>query len=219
MNNSILKFFKWVGIIILGAFVVIVIIRIPVVMNKKATEEAVAKIHATKLTLDDVEGKDLVALSSEGHEKTGAPDYNATVAGIDANGNGIRDDVEQAIFNAYPQSLSSDGAGANNARTRAVLLQYALALQMEMTQTIVNTETVTAVIENKDRALNCIWSISSRADMKKFIEETDKNEKFVEKLQINNDSRKKYQEDFYKYLGSYSSPNNGCDLDLSKLPN
>ena len=40
-----------------------------------------------------------------------------TIAGIDANKNGIRGDMELAIFKQYPDS----------AKTRAVLLQYALA--------------------------------------------------------------------------------------------
>ena len=54
---------------------------------------------------------------------------DATVQGVDANQNGIRDDVELAVFKEYP----------NSAKTRAVLLQYALALQMEVIQPMVNT--------------------------------------------------------------------------------
>ncbi len=45
---------------------------------------------------------------------------DATVAGIDNNGNGIRDDVELAIFAKYP----------NSAKIRAAELQYAMALQL-----------------------------------------------------------------------------------------
>ena len=62
--------------------------------NLDKTNEQVAKIHNTKLTMDDVTGKNL------------PPDPGAeadkTIAGIDANKNGIRDDVELAIFKEYP---------------------------------------------------------------------------------------------------------------------
>ena len=73
--------------------------------NLDKTNEQVVKIHNTKLMMDDVIGKNL------------PPDPGAeadkTVQGIDANKNGIRDDVELAIFKAYPDS----------AKTRAVMLQ------------------------------------------------------------------------------------------------
>ena len=103
----------WFFIVILVAFAILVIVRMFHFYNLKKTVAEVEKIHATKLTVDDVMGKSL------------PPDPGAeadkTVAGIDANKNGIRDDVELAIFKEYP----------NSAKTRAVLLQYALALQME----------------------------------------------------------------------------------------
>lgn len=183
----------------LGLFILAEIIRWPFRLKEEKTAEQVVKIHATKLQLNDVLGKNL------------PPDPGAeadkTVAGIDANKNGIRDDVELAIFKEYP----------NSAKTRAVLLQYALVLQMQMTLPIVNKETVTATVEDRSKALNCVWSISSRADMKKFITETDKNENFVESRQINTKQRKKYRENFYEYLGSYSGSHEGCDLDLTTL--
>ena len=122
-----------------GAFAILVVVRMFHFYNLKKTNEQVAKIHATKLTMDDVIGKSL------------PPDPGAeadkTVAGIDANQNGIRDDVELAIFKEYP----------NSAKTRAVLLQYALALQMEVIQPIVNTETVTEVVGGEQsRADICV---------------------------------------------------------------
>ncbi len=195
------KILKWAGLVILGAYILLVIYRMFVLQGEKSTNEQVAKIHATKLSLDDVMGKNLPPAPTN-------PD--ATVQGVDANKNGIRDDVELAIFKEYPDS----------AKTRAVLLQYALVLQMQMTLPIVNKKTVTATVEDGDRAVHCIWSISSRSDMKRFDEETTKNEDFVKKLQINTAQRDKYQSDIYKNLGSYTSPGaDGCDLSLSSLPN
>ena len=137
VGNVIKKVIVW-GILL---FMLAMLLRLPFYLQNKKTAEQVVKIHATKLTLDDVMGKNL------------PPDPGAeadkTVAGIDANGNGIRDDVELAIFKEYP----------NSAKTRAVLLQYALALQMETVQPVVNKETVTEVVREQSRADSCVGDI------------------------------------------------------------
>lgn len=192
------KIIWWGGLGILTVFIGLVIFRMPRAFNRQRTAEQVAKIHATKLTLDDVMGKNLPPNPGIEADKT--------VQGIDANQNGIRDDVELAIFKEYP----------NSAKTRAVLLQYALALQMEMIQTVVNRETVTAAAEDINRAYICVWSITSRDDMDKFTKETKNNEDFVKLRQFNTEQRKKAHKDFYMgNLGSYSSPDNSCDLDVA----
>ena len=196
-------------VIILILFVGLVIYRIPVVMERQKTEEVVKKIQAQKLTLADVLGERLPP----------EPDpalRDSTVEGVDANQNGIRDDVELAIFNEYP----------NSAKTRAVLLQYALALQMEVVQPIINTETVTEVVREQSRAGSCVGdslvprknleSARSYADVEKIF--TFLN--FVKDKQLNTDVRKKAQEDFVERIGSYSeSENEICDIDLLALPN
>ena len=147
------KILKWTGIVVGGAFIILVIIRAFHFYNLDQTNAQVAKIHATKLTLDDVLGKNL------------PPDPGAeadkTVQGIDANDNGIRDDVELAVFKEYP----------NSAKTRAVLLQYALALQMEVVQPIVNMETVTEVVREQSRAYDCVGKILIRDDNNQKIME------------------------------------------------
>ncbi|MFA5997353.1 MAG: hypothetical protein WC791_02580 [Candidatus Paceibacterota bacterium] len=200
--KKFMKILKWTAITILAAFILLVIARIPFYMQNKKTEAQVAIIHATKLTMDDVMGKNLPADPGVEADKT--------VAGIDANNNGIRDDVELAIFKEYP----------NSAKTRAVLLQYALALQTQMTLPILNKETATASVEdNESKALKCIWSISSRSDMDKFTKETDQNENFVKQRQINTEERKKYMHNFYEYVGSYSVSDDWCDVEVALLKN
>ncbi len=201
-----------VFLISLGAFFIAIILlflaRVPHALDVKETREQVAIIHATKLTFDDVMGTNL------------PPDPGAeadkTVQGIDANKNGIRDDVELAIFREY----------ADSAKTRAVLLQYALSLQMETGQIVVNKETVTEVVTEQSRASQCVGDElvprfppgSSReySDVEKinaFIN-------FVEGIQLNTKARKEAQNSFYKYLGSYSeSTNAACDIESSLLPN
>ncbi len=196
------KVTMWFFIVIFVAFAVLVVVRMFHFYNLKKTVAEVAKIHATKLTMDDVMGKNLPPNPGAEADKT--------VAGIDANKNGIRDDVELAIFKEYP----------NSAKTRAVLLQYALALQMEAVQTVVNKETVTEVVREQSRAHYCVGEISSRNDIKKFIEIGDKLHGFVENKQRNTSERKKFRKDFVKYIGSYSeSENEVCDINLSALLN
>ena len=112
MKNALKIFFMFLAAVA-AIYVILVIIRMFHFYNLDKTNEQVAKIHNTKLTMDDVLGKNLP-------QDPGA-EVDKTIAGIDTNKNGIRDDVELAIFKEYP----------NSAKTRAVLLQYALALQME----------------------------------------------------------------------------------------
>ncbi len=124
--RPVFKIIKWVFLVLVGIYIVAVLVRAAYLVNKHfsdiKTDAEVEKIHNTKLTLDDVMGKNLPP------DPGAAAD--ATIAGVDANNNGIRDDVELAIFKAYPDS----------AKTRAVLLQYALSLQTEMTSLVINKE-------------------------------------------------------------------------------
>jgi len=189
-------------------YFVLVIIRMFHFYNLDKTNERVAKIRNTKLTMDDVIGKNL------------PPDPGAeadkTIQGIDTNKNGIRDDVELAIFKTYPDS----------AKTRAALLQYALALQMESAQEVVNKETVTEVVREQSRADACVADTlvprknpeSSREYSD--IEKIDAYINFVKKIQLNTEARKKARTDFVEKIGSYSeSENKVCDIDISMLSN
>jgi hypothetical protein len=94
-----LKIIKWGALVIVVSFAALVVYRMFFLWDKQKTDEQVARIHATKLTLDDVMGKNL------------PPDPGAeadkTIQGIDANHNGIRDDVELAIFKEYPNSAKT----------------------------------------------------------------------------------------------------------------
>ena len=188
-------------------YFILVIIRMFHFYNLDKTNEQVAKIHNTKLTMDDVIGKNL------------PPDPGAeadkTIQGIDANKNGIRDDVELAIFKAYPDS----------AKTRAALLQYALALQMEAAQTAVNEEVVIATVQEEDRADICVADVlvprktPESAREYSDIEKIDTYINFVKKIQLNNEVRKKARTDFYEKIGSYNSLPRLCDFDYLLLPN
>ncbi len=197
------KIFGYTLAVVTIGFVLLVIGRMVHFSNLEKTTAVVEKIHSTKLTLADVMGDNLPPDPGEAKD--------ATIAGVDANQNGIRDDVELAVFKQYPKS----------AKIRAVLLQYALVLQMQATLPIINKDTVTATVEdNESRANVCLWSLSSRSNMPKFLSDIEKYESLIRSLQLNTEARITYLENLFDgNLSSYSSSNEGCDLDLASLPN
>jgi hypothetical protein len=200
--KKIVTVLKWTAVILAAAFSLLVIVRIPHVFEVQKTGDLVAKIHATKLTLDDVMGKNL------------PPDPGAeadkTVAGIDANRNGIRDDVELAIFKEY----------SNSAKTRAALLQYALVLQMEATQPFVNSELVGEVANGEDRAFFCVAKLIPGGGEGAAYTAMETYRKFLFDMQFNSDARKKANKDFYSNLKSGRIDDSvSCDIDPTSLPN
>jgi hypothetical protein len=206
--RGIFKILKWIFLVLAGLFLILIIGRLIYRNNQDKTEAQVMKIHATKLTMDDVLGINLPP-------DPGA-DADKTVQGIDANNNGVRDDVELAVFKEYP----------NSAKTRAVLLQYALALQMETVQPIVNTSTVTEIVIEEGRADTCLADTlvprkspeSSRSSVD--MEKIDTFVNFIENKQLNNDMRIEARKIFLKNLRSYGdSTNQTCDVDISRLLN
>mgnify|MGYP001575497927 FL=1 len=152
------------------------------------TNAAVAAIHANRLTEEDVFGE----LPPEPNKA----ENDATLAGIDANTNGIRDDVERAIYFKYQES----------AKLAAPAFQYAKALQMEFTD-VYNSATLVAVLQEESRGSLCIGDDDNR------IQE-------IERLVFNNKARQEAREEIYrKHMTSYTLPNDGCDLDSASLSN
>lgn len=193
------KFGKFAYIILMLIFLVILVGGFWRDRQKNATQEALLRINARRITMADVMGEHLPP----------APDANInnlTVAGVDVNDNAIRDDVELAIFEKYP----------NSARIRAAELQYAQALQLELTE-VFNSETLVATLQKEDLAYNCLSVISHDKSLKIVNEK----EKELSDLIINTDRRgSKHSDDLKKYMTSYSlSPEQSCDLDFSSLLN
>ena len=144
--HRIFKIFMWGFLILVGAIIVLIVVRTFHYFDVQKTNDQVSVIHSTKLSLDDVMGK--ILPPDPGIEA------DKTIKGIDANNNGIRDDVELAIYKEYP----------NSAKTRAVLLQYALVLQMMSNQSFMNNDIATSVMQEKSRAYICIGNILKRDD-------------------------------------------------------
>jgi hypothetical protein len=191
MKNILSKVWRWVRwplLMLAVGFVILVAWRLKLLYELDDTNAAVAKIHANDLTWDDVFGPLPVEPDKAAND--------ATLAGIDANGNGIRDDVERAIYFKYK----------NSAKEAAPAYQYAKALQMEFTD-VYNSATLVAVIQEESRATLCIGDNDGR------IQE-------IENLVFNNKARQDASEELYeKYMTSYTLPNDGCDLDPDSLEN
>jgi|SRR3989344_1667142 len=189
MNTSLIlwRVWRWVRwpVYILAvlaiAFVALVIWRMFVLADNDKTKEDVARIHATKLTWSDING----TLPTE----PDPTENNATLSGVDSNNNGIRDDVERAIYLKYKDTP----------RVAIAALQYAKELQMEFTE-VRNSETLVAVIQEEGRGSLCLSDKKKKDEIKSLI--------------FNLNNRMQFREDiFNKYMTSYSLLNNQeCDI-------
>lgn len=203
--RKVFCFIKWFLIVLIFLFVVSVIVRTVQLAQQNKTNKQVEIIHSTKITMADVRGEKLPPDPGEEGDKT--------IEGVDVNKNGIRDDVELAIFKEYPSS----------AKTRAALLQYALVGQMILSQPFINTTIATEVIREHGRADTCLADIlvprKSPESFREYedLEEIEGYEKFVNDLQFNTQKRKQAENNFYKSIRSFSDLENYCDIDYAKL--
>src|SRR3989338_9125602 len=187
MKGFLRAVWRWVRwpLLVVGVlamiFVALIIWRIFVLADNDKTKVDVARIHATKLTWSDING----TLPPE----PDTVENNATLSGVDSNNNGIRDDVERAIYAKYK----------DNKRVAIAMLQYAKELQMEFTE-VRNSETLVAVIQEEGRGYSCV--------------NDDKKIKEIESLVLNTNSRYQFGENIRrKYMVSYGL-SNGEDCDI-----
>jgi hypothetical protein len=179
------------GLLILAAF------RIPVVEQRQQSEQLVDKIHSTHLSMADVDGTRLPPPPD-------ASQKDATVAGVDANQNGIRDDVELAIFAKYP----------NDAKLRAAELQYALSQQLYITY-VIDTETWKAAATQLDRAYQCIGSVYDGSSIEQSLALVQHRTKEIEDLMFNNQQRRVRRDNSASFTSSYGdSSDYYCDVVL-----
>ncbi len=196
--RAVWRWVKWPVFVVVVAYAVLVIWRVFVLFDEDKTAAAVADIHAQKITLADVEGKNLPPAPDQAEN-------DATVAGIDKNNNGIRDDVELAIFEKYPDS----------AKIRAAELQYAMAMQLMLTK-VTNTETWIAAAEEVSRGNACIGDTVPNRDFSVYQTRYKEVEKFV----LNTTIRKTAEDKAYDFTTSFGLPNTDiCNVELNTLPN
>jgi len=187
MNTSFLgrvwAWVKWPLLVLLVLFVAACIYYINLGGHIVRTREAVAKIHATRLTHDDLFGPVVAEPNRAESDKT--------LVGIDANKNGIRDDVELDIYHAHQDS----------ATITAAMLQYALELQMEFTH-VFNSETLVAVIQEESRGSLCISNIARKEEVWNLVFNTPERKSYGEEI------RKKYM------TGYRLSDTAACDISI-----
>ncbi|MCK9578799.1 hypothetical protein M0R01_04950, partial [bacterium] len=174
----IVKTITIIFLIILILYIGVVIYRIPAAIERQRAEKIVPQIHNQKLTMDDVMGTHLPP----------EPDLklnNSTLEGIDANHNGIRDDVELAIFKLYPDS----------AIMRSASLQYAKALQLHLKNNITNSEIFVAVIQEDGRGYFCFnenwrkkFSKITPEMLKNYLDTIEENRKKALELGLDKNS-------------------------------
>lgn len=175
--------------------------------EKYATEDAIGYINSQKLTLADVRGDNLPP----------APDAaDTTLEGQDQNLNGIRDDVELKIFELYPDDI----------KARAGALQYAKALQLELSKYVFNKETFGAVLLQDGRADFCFsssgpqWDFNMpQSEVTKIVLAQQQRSREIEGLVFNTEIRQERRDKvFERYMSSYGDwEDPACDIEQSKL--
>ena len=137
-----------------------------------------------------------------------APDLvanDATVAGVDSNNNGIRDDVERWIAQTYPTS----------AKMRAAVAQMALNSQKELTTPgLTKNSAYQIAIEGMD-AIFCVGNSSDNAGLKWNIKD-------YMAIVYNTHIRFSALMSFQNTMGSrlFKAPKtNTCDILESQMPN
>ncbi|MDE1924741.1 MAG: hypothetical protein KGH79_00990 [Patescibacteria group bacterium] len=194
---------RWPLLIVALLYIALVIYRIPAVGDQQKTTQAVAQIQSQHITLADVMGDNLPFVPYE-------PNNDATVAGIDQNNNGIRDDVELAIFKLHPDS----------AKIRAAELQYALDQQIMITE-VLNNQTWIAAAQEDSRGFACIGdSVPITSDSSKDLKTVNARAKEVRDLVLNTPARQNAWHTAYNFTTSYGDLNaSDCDIDINLLPN
>jgi hypothetical protein len=183
---------RWVILVLALAYLGLVIYAYPHDHQAHLDAAAVAKIRSQKITAADIDGSHLPP----------PPDptlANATIAGVDANDNGIRDDVELAIFAEYPTSSATSTA------IRAAELQYAMDLQAKIVKVIDQTTWVAAT-QQEGRGYDCVLDSSSAPYATQLIDQ-------VKSLVFNTDERRSRAGEIGKLSTSFSVLSEpDCDL-------
>jgi hypothetical protein len=187
------------------AYIALIIYRMPAVGEKQRTADTIVHIQAQKITMADVTGTNLPPQPYE-------PENDATVAGIDKNNNGIRDDVELAIFAKYP----------NSAKIRAAEFQYASELQLELTS-VFNSDTWVEAAKHEGHGIDCLGDVAqieSDNDFTTYLHDSENWTKEVTNLVINTSKRKDQYNLIQGYQAAFATGTDiSCDIDLNSLPN
>ncbi|PIP86685.1 hypothetical protein COW82_00775 [Candidatus Campbellbacteria bacterium CG22_combo_CG10-13_8_21_14_all_43_18] len=196
--------------VIVGIYILLLMARLPSRSKEMKSQEIIDFINSQELAMEDVTGENLPP----------EPDpalADATIEGIDENDNWIRDDVEIEIFKRY----------SDDAVIRSAMLQYAMGMQLYLTQ-VFNSETWKAAVIQEGRGSGCVFDTSPDTSLDKNTDEEIRiavniafdRQKEVENLVFNTKKRNdRALEISKKYTTSYGPDNNveDCDIDPSTL--
>lgn len=209
--THIWKWVKWPVWTVLAcvvAFFLYVIYLLPISIAKYKDETRVPEIMAAHISLDDVLGTNLPPTPDQ-------QKVNATLEGVDANNNGIRDDVELALFELHPDDIV----------LRAAQLQYAFAMQMYFTK-VKSEGTLRAVGSQNSRASFCLWDTvpvpwNDRSEITQELSTQvniiqDRITKEVDDAILNTEHRIQYTDNLYRKYPSGGGSGWEPHCDISK---
>ncbi len=195
---------RWVPITLCFLFILLVLVRIPVVLEKKQSAKMVVNIQAQKTTMEDVLGTHLPPMPDQTQN-------NATLAGLDSNNNGIRDDIELALFQEATTSL----------RIRAAELQYVLAKQLIVTD-VFDNDTWVAFAVQENRAFQCLGQTLRHAGVPEddLLPTMETKTEELKGLILNTNARQDaYEKNMHFITGYALDASHVCDVDPTTLPN
>lgn len=149
----------------------------------------------------------LTACSSSGSGTANSPSAsagNATIAGIDADHDGVRDDVKSYISATYP----------NSAKARSALTQYAKGVQTSF----VNVSTASQAVAQESQLLRAGACVTSTMGSASAITDIDAR-------MANTPARVKARSDYEGFLEGKvftipaGDPASVCDVNPASLPN
>lgn len=133
----------------------------------------------------------------------------ATLAGIDSDGDGVRDDVQRYIALTYPDSE----------KVRTALTQYAISLQNALIDADDKEKSIQHA-EESDRAGSCLWYVLGSLDERIKV----RNNLIL--VMLNTDERNRAYFTYNDQLGGevfnsvpYDERSSSCEFDISSLPN
>lgn len=200
--QKILFVCRWVPITLLLLFILIVLLRIPVLLDKKKTQEAVVQIQARHITIGDVLGANLPPAPNQAQN-------DATLVGVDANKNGIRDDIELALFST-----------SASARVRAAELQYVFAKQLALTS-VFNSDTWVAFAVQENRGFQCLGQTLRREGVSEddLIPTVIARVEHLTASMLDTQLRKDTYERNMQFMAGYVlDRSHVCDVDQGTLP-
>jgi len=168
--------------------------------SSSAVNQEIAVALPAKVSLETVP---MILDPSQGPSAPDPAENDATVAGVDSNSNGIRDDVERWIAQTYPTS----------AKMRAAMAQLALNSQKEITTPNLNRDTAYQIALEGMDATNCIGDMESTTGLRWDI-------KVYMAQMYNTRSRYSALMNFQNIMGSRAfrvPETNTCEIPLPQL--